>query len=270
MSGSVSTPTLSVNMHLLPITSPADVSPGKYTNSSTSPSFASVVSSSAGSSSASPHLLYQHQQHGQTSPHSIKNTAPTRSPAHSSSAKYDSALASPASRTIQSSNAPDQSGSDSSEVEIYLNSLVLHDSVSRNYLVLFFLRIYSLILGLLQTPILHINRFRLSSPVALPRLGLPSLDLVSVISTIPNLLKAVPYHPFLSLCHYLLLNAMRMVNNNTPSPLLLHQFRPQSPYPKLMNANIIQMSELLTFNFNNNISPCTVRGMETSSSMAMD
>lgn len=138
MSGSVSTPTLSVNMHLLPITSPADVSPGKYTNSSTSPSFASVVSSSAGSSSASPHLLYQHQQHGQTSPHSIKNTAPTRSPAHSSSAKYDSALASPASRTIQSSNAPDQSGSDSSEVEIYLNSLVLHDSVSRNYLVPFF------------------------------------------------------------------------------------------------------------------------------------
>ncbi|KAF8799564.1 hypothetical protein BYT27DRAFT_7217680 [Phlegmacium glaucopus] len=98
--------------------------------------------------------LYQQQQkheHGQPSPpsanllsnyNSMKNSAPSaaastsqsnRSPAHPSSS---SALASPAPRsfsTNQSSNGstgPDQSGSDSSDVEIYLNTLVPHDSVS--------------------------------------------------------------------------------------------------------------------------------------------
>ena len=207
---SLSTPTptsLSVpsrNMHSLPTTSPAIFnthtnsdgqfcSPGKYTSTSTSPSFASVVSSSAGSSpaipvspssfqshsaplssttampSSSPSLapqyhqqnLYQHHQqqqkheHGQTSPpsaallpnyNSSKNIASlsasssvssssqsNRSPARSSSSTYDSALASPASRgfsAIQSSNGstdPDQSDSGSSDIEIYLNTLVMQE-----------------------------------------------------------------------------------------------------------------------------------------------
>jgi hypothetical protein len=188
------------NMHSLPTTSPAVFNthissdgqhsdPGKYTSTSTSPSFASVVSSSAGSSSANPvtfqsqtaHLgsttaisssslapqqhqqnLYQHHQqqqkheHGQTSPplaallsnyNSLRNSAPLRTPSsvtsssqsnHSpSSSTYNSMHASPASHSSsanQSSNSstgPDQSGSDSSDVEIYLNTLVLHESVSR-------------------------------------------------------------------------------------------------------------------------------------------
>lgn len=177
MSGPLSTPTLIVPSRNMPTASPAthsnsdgeQGSPGKYT---TSPSFASVVSSSAGSSSAiSSHsaplgstttissslapqqqnLYQQHQkhEHGQTSPpsaanyNSIKNSASlpatstsqsNRSPAHPSSSTYGSALASPASRSYQSSNGstgPDQASSNSSDVEIYLNTLVLHDSVSR-------------------------------------------------------------------------------------------------------------------------------------------
>ena len=187
------------NMHSLPTTSPVVFnthisSDGQHSDpgkSSTSPSFASVVSSSAGSSSAIPvtpssfqlqsvHLdstttissstlaqqqhqqqnLYHQQQqkheHGQTSPPSAvllsnynnkRNSAPLRAPSSVSSSSrsnrspssstYDSTLASPGSHGFsanQSSNGstcPDQSGSDSSDVEIYLNSLVLHESVSR-------------------------------------------------------------------------------------------------------------------------------------------
>ena len=204
---SLATPTptslvvLSRNMHSLPTTSPAVFNthissdgqhsdPGKYTSTSTSPSFASVVSSSAGSSaipvtpssfqsqpaylsstiaisssSLTPQQhqqnLYQHHQQqqkheqGQTSSPSaallsncLRNSAPLRAPSSvtsssqsnrspSSSSTYDSTLTSPASRSFsanQSSNGstgPDQSGSDSSDVEIYLNTLVLHESVSR-------------------------------------------------------------------------------------------------------------------------------------------
>lgn len=207
---SLATPTptslvvLSRNMHSLATSSPAVFNthissegqhsdPGKYTSSSTSPSFASVVSSSAGSSaipvspssfqSQSAHLgstiaisssslaqqqqhqqnLYQHHQQqqkheqGQTSPpsaallsnyNSLRNSAPLRGPSSvtsssrsnrspSSSSTYNSTLASPASHSFsanQSSNGstgPDQSGSDSSDVEIYLNTLVLHESASR-------------------------------------------------------------------------------------------------------------------------------------------
>ena len=208
---SLATPTptslvvLSRNMQSLPTTSPAVFNthissdgqhsdPGKYT-SSTSPSFASVVSSSAGSSSSaipvtsssfqsqSAHSgstlaislsslapqqqhqqnLYQHHQqqqqheHGQSSPPSaalssnyntLRNGAPLRTPSSvtsssqsnrspSSSSTYDSTLASPASHSFSEnlssngSTGPDQSGSDSSDVEIYLNTLVLHESVSR-------------------------------------------------------------------------------------------------------------------------------------------
>ena len=166
---------------------------GKYTSTSISSSFASVVSSSCSPSaipvsptsfqshsaststmsSSSPSLaqqqhpqqvLYQHHQqrqkheHGQTSPPSavllpnsnnFQNNASlsasfsvtsssqsSRSPARSFSSTYDSALPSPASHSFsanQSSNGstgPDQSGFDSSEFEVYLNTLVLHESVS--------------------------------------------------------------------------------------------------------------------------------------------
>lgn len=177
---SLSTPTMHSTTPAIPNThTTSDGGLGKYTSSSTSPSFASVVSSSApaipvspssfssnsaplGSTSAmlssSSRSQHQHQKHGQTSPPSavlssnyniIKNSASlpapssvtsstsqsNRSPTHTSSS--DSALTSPASRSFssnQSSNSStglDQSNSDSSDVEIYLDTLVLHGSVTR-------------------------------------------------------------------------------------------------------------------------------------------
>lgn len=125
-------------------------------------SFQSHSSSTTAMSLASQQQnLYQQQQkheHGQTPPpsaallsnyNSIKNPASlpapsitsssqsNHSPSRSSSSTYDSALASPASRSFSAnqsstgSTGPDKSGSDSSDVEIYLNKLVLQDSVPR-------------------------------------------------------------------------------------------------------------------------------------------
>ena len=172
MSGSHSTPSPSRNMH----SSSTDSEHGGSTTTPSSPSFASVVSSSAiplshsyfqshSAMSTSPSLApQQHQQkqqkhqHGQTSPSSVydynsmkisaslpalssaaSSSQSNHSPARSSSSTHDSALASPAFRSFSAnqssngSNGPDQSSSDSSDVEIYLNSLVMHDSVSRTY-----------------------------------------------------------------------------------------------------------------------------------------
>ena len=170
---SLSTPTMhSTSPAMSNIHTTSDGGLAKYTSSSTSPSFASVVSSSAPAIPVSPSPFssnsaplgstsamlsrsqHQHQKHGPSAVLSsnyniIKNSASlpapssvtsstsqsNRSPTHTSSS--DSALTSPASRSFssnQSSNSStglDQSNSDSSDVEIYLDTLVLHGSVTR-------------------------------------------------------------------------------------------------------------------------------------------
>lgn len=122
-------------------------------------------------------------------------------------------------------------------------------------------------------------------PIPLPKMQLSILssDLVSVmagIQTIPNLptsIKGVHYLLSLSHCHYHLLRRSAMgMDNSTPSrrrTLLLHQSMPRSLYRRLMSPNIIPMNGFLTLSivsFNNNISPCTDTGMETSRSVVMD